>query len=94
MDPVSTKAAAGRQVRYRMTVFTTLAYETATNAVIAQNVKDERVRELMEELRRRVTSGADDAQLIGLAMDLDRALKIRTGYKPFLQRVKDSPAFG
>jgi hypothetical protein len=42
MDPVSTKAAAGRQVRYRMTVFTTLAYETATNAVIAQNVKDER----------------------------------------------------
>jgi len=79
---------------------TTLAFRGQTHQVtlsldrLSFNfILDERVRELMEELRRRVTSGADDAQLIGLAMDLDRALKIRTGYKPFLQRVKDSPAF-
>ena len=47
----------------------------------------------MEEVRRRIVSGADDAELTGLARELERALKIRTGYKPFLQNVRDSAAF-
>ena len=56
-------------------------------------VLDAQVQALMEEVRRRIASGAGDAELLDLARGLENALKIRTGYKPFLQQIRDSAAF-
>ncbi|MCS7156584.1 MAG: hypothetical protein N0A16_02495 [Blastocatellia bacterium] len=56
-------------------------------------VVDRQVRALVEEVQRRIASGADDAELIDLARELDRAFKIQTGYRPFLRQVRNSPAF-
>lgn len=56
-------------------------------------VLDEKVRGLMNEVRKRAAGGASDADLIPLARQIDSALKVRTGYQPFIEHVRNSSAF-
>ncbi|GBC82555.1 hypothetical protein HRbin10_01682 [bacterium HR10] len=55
-------------------------------------VLDKRARSLIDELKSLAASGADDARLIPLARQLDTALRIRTGYRPFVEQVRASTA--
>ncbi|MEM4413765.1 MAG: hypothetical protein QXD59_05775 [Candidatus Caldarchaeum sp.] len=54
---------------------------------------DERVRMLINDAQRLIASGASDADLIRVAQELDNALQIRTGHRPFSEQVRNSAAF-
>jgi len=56
-------------------------------------IVDKKVLSLMEELQRLSARGASDAQLRSLTMELDKAMHISSGYKPFVAQVKNSPVF-
>jgi|LJSS01.1.fsa_nt_gb hypothetical protein len=55
-------------------------------------VLDKKARSLIDDLKSLAASGADDARLIPLARQLDIALRIRTGYRPFVEQVRSSTA--
>jgi len=55
-------------------------------------VLDKKARSLIDELKSLAASGADDVRLIPLARQLDTALRIRTGYRPFVEQVRSSTA--
>jgi len=56
-------------------------------------IVDEKARALISELQKLIASDASDDEFIRLARELDNALQIKTGYRPFIEQVRNSAAF-
>lgn len=78
------KANGGRSAESRITL--------SLDRLSFDLIMDEKVRTLMNELQGLIASGASDARLSRLARQLDSALQITTGYRPFIEQVKNSAA--